>query len=86
MDARIPRALALYAFVVVGVFLLLAPWTPIWVEVTRGLLSPNVQAWTSTGWLRGTVSGLGALNLLVAFQVGYDLVRGQRSSKRPKND
>jgi hypothetical protein len=86
LDPRIPRALALYAFVVVGVFLLLSPWTPIWMEVTRGLLPLNVQAWTSTGWLRGTVSGLGALNLLVAFQVGHDLVRGRRSSKGPKDE
>jgi hypothetical protein len=72
--------------VVVGVFLLLSPWTPIWMEVTRGLLPLDIQAWTSTGWLRGTISGLGALNLFVAFQVGFDLVRGRRSSKRSKDE
>jgi hypothetical protein len=57
LDPRIPRALALYAFVVVGVFLLLSPWTPIWMEVTRGLLPPDIQAWTNTGWLRGRWTG-----------------------------
>jgi hypothetical protein len=84
LDARIPKALGLYAFVVLGIFLLLAPWTPIWEEATRALLPAKVQSWTGTGWVRGAISGLGALNLLVAFQVGLDLVRGQRSSRRPK--
>ena len=63
---RITAAMSLYAFGTLGVFLLTAPWTPIWDQVARGLLPEAVGQWLSTGWARGVVSGLGILNLVTA--------------------
>jgi len=64
--ARIAAAMGLYAFGALGVFLLSVPWTPIWDQVTRGLLPEAVAAGLATGWARGAISGLGVLNLVTA--------------------
>lgn len=62
----------LYAFVVFGIFLLVAPWTPIWNRAMLALLPTSMGGWMMSGWLRGVVSGLGALDLMVAMQVGRE--------------
>jgi hypothetical protein len=62
----------LYAFVVFGIFLLVAPWTPIWNRAMLALLPTSMGGWIMSGWLRGVVSGLGALDLMVALQVGRE--------------
>jgi hypothetical protein len=63
---RIAAALRLYAFAVLGVFLLVVPWTPLWDQAVRTLLPAPGSPWALTGWVRGAVSGVGALNLLAA--------------------
>ena len=75
MDSRIRSALTLYAFSVLGLFLLVAPWTPIWSRATVVLLPTPAGAWAMSGWARGLVSGLGALDLIVAGQVARELWR-----------
>jgi len=65
---------------VLGVFLLLAPWTPVWDQAIRALLPGEIVPWARSGWVRGIVSGLGALDLLVASQVGIELWRSMRSA------
>ena len=73
MDSRILTAFSLYCFLVLGVFLLVAPWTALWGHATMGLLPSAAGAWATSGWIRGVVSGLGAMDLLVAFQVALTL-------------
>ena len=79
MDSRIRSALALYAFAVLGLFLLMAPWTPIWTRATIALAPTPAGPWVGSGWTRGLVSGLGALDLAVAFQVLRELWNGMQS-------
>ena len=38
MDSRIRTALLLYAFAIVGLFLLVAPWTGVWSQAVVGLM------------------------------------------------
>lgn len=75
MKSNLLTVLALYGFIVLGVFLLAAPWTPVWERATIGLTPTAVGPWIGSGWVRGLVSGLGALDLLVALQIGGELWR-----------
>jgi hypothetical protein len=65
--------MSLYVFASLGVFLLVAPWSPVWDYATGALLPPGpAAAFLKSGFARGAVSGLGALDLLVAIQeAGY---------------
>ena len=78
MESRIRTALSLYSFAVLGFFLLVAPWTAVWEQATAFLLPSALGSWVTSGWVRGAVSGLGALDLLVAGQAGLQLWRGAR--------
>ena len=75
--------LSLYAFAVLGLFLLVAPWTPVWTQATYALLPERVGRWVLTGWVRGVVSGLGALDLVIALQVGGEIWRSFRVAQQP---
>lgn len=83
MGSTLRAALHAYVFGLVGVFLLAAPWSPLWDNVAL-VLSPTAWAGLAgAGWLRGLVSGLGALNLWVALGAGATLwrtVRGTRAA------
>ena len=83
MDSRIRTALLLYAFAIVGLFLLVAPWTGVWSQALVGLLPTRVGRIALGGWVRGVVSGLGALNLAVAFQIAIELWREMHRVDRP---
>lgn len=83
MQSRLGAALSLYAFGVLGLFLLVAPWTPVWTQATYAVLPRSVGKWVLSGWARGIVSGLGALDLVIAAQVGSDLWRAYRRERRP---
>ena len=85
VEARIRSALTLYSFLVLGLFLLVAPWTPVWSRAMVGLLPTAVGKYALGGWLRGVISGLGAINLAVALQVGFELWRGMRERGRAEN-
>ena len=60
-----------------GLFLLVVPWTPAWTQATYALLPRHVGRWVLSGWARGIASGLGALDLAIAAQVALDLWRGR---------
>lgn len=79
-ESRIHSALALYAFLIVGLFLFVAPWTPVWSRAMLGLLPTSAGRIALSGWARGFVSALGALNLLVALQVAVELWAALRRS------
>ena len=81
MPPRIRTALSLYAFGVLGAFLLAVPWSPIWDHATLSVAPYALGAWVRSGWLRGAVSGLGALDLLVAVQEAGVLWQGLRGGR-----
>ena len=81
MQSRLGTALSLYAFGVLGLFLLVAPWTPAWTQATYALLPQRVGGWVLSGWARGIISGLGALDLWIAAQVAVDLWRSYRERR-----
>jgi hypothetical protein len=78
VQSSIGRAISLYAFTVLGIFLIVAPWTPVWEQAILALV-PAAATWMMSGWVRGVVSGVGALDLVVALQVGAELWKGMRS-------
>ena len=71
--------MSLYAFAALGLFLLVAPWTPVWTQATYTLLPPSVGRWVLSGWARGVASGLGALDLAFAAQLVVELWRRYRN-------
>jgi len=64
--ARIRAVLWVYAFGVLGIFLVAAPWTPVWDQAAFVLLPVPAVGWIGSGWARGAISGLGLLNLMTA--------------------
>lgn len=80
MESRIGAALSLYAFGVIGLFLLVAPWTPAWAQAAYNLLPPALGRLVLSGWVRGIASGLGALDLLIAAEVGLGLLKRPRGA------
>ena len=79
---RIQVALNLYMFSVLGVFLLAVPWTPMWEQTTFVFLPAALGSWVRSGWARGAVTGLGALDLLAASQEVGALLRSFRSGEQ----
>lgn len=75
--SQIRAAFVLYALGLLGVFLIVSPWTPIWGVAADGLLPAEIAEWLENGWLRGMVSALGVLDLLVALQAAFELWRGE---------
>jgi len=73
LDPRIRSALSLYVFAVLGLFLAVAPWTPIWTRAAILLIPTPVGVWALSGWVRSLVSGLGMLDLVVALQLAREL-------------
>ena len=86
MDPRIRTALALYAFTVLGIFLLVAPWSAIWEHAVLGVVPESARTLARSGWARGTVSGIGALDLWVALQMLGELWSSLYSSSRSPGD
>jgi hypothetical protein len=82
LRSRIQIALAVYAFAVLGVFLLTVPWTSIWDRATLAFAPTMVGRWVRSGWFRGAVSGLGMLNCLAAIQEAGSLWRSLRESEK----
>ena len=75
---RLHAAVRVYLFSLLGVFLLTAPWTPVWSQAAA-LLGPTAFGdWVRGGWIRGAVSGIGAVDLLVASQDVGELWRSLR--------
>jgi hypothetical protein len=85
LESRIRTALWLYAFGAIGLFLLVAPWTAVWTQAMAGLLPTPLGRVALRGPIRGVVSGLGALDLLVAIQFALELWERMRSEGLPED-
>jgi hypothetical protein len=76
--SRLQIAINVYVFAALGMFLLAVPWSPVWDTATTAYLPTAFGPWVRSGFVRGLVSGLGALNLLAAVGEFQDLVRTLR--------
>jgi hypothetical protein len=81
VDPTLKNSITLYVFLVLGLFLSVAPWTPVWYEATVLLLPTRFGAPLQQGWVRGLVSAVGILDLLAAASVGLELVRSGAKKK-----
>jgi hypothetical protein len=75
VDPTLKNSVSLYIFLVLGLFLAVAPWTPVWYEATVLLLPTRFGAPAQAGWVRGLVSAVGILDLLAAGSAALDLFR-----------
>lgn len=81
MLTRLQTAFLVYAFAALGVFLIVAPWSPFWDASTAGYLPTSVGSFLRSGFLRGFVSGLGVLDLAAAWGEARSLLWPQESDR-----
>jgi hypothetical protein len=74
LSSRLQTALFVYVFAALGVFLLVAPWSPLWETSTAGYLATPLGPWLRSGFVRGLISGLGALNFVAAWNEARSLL------------
>ena len=63
----------------IGIFLLVFPWTEYWESNYFSHLVGRLELYWDNSYIRGAVSGLGAVNLYIAF---LEMFRLRRFSKR----
>jgi hypothetical protein len=61
------RLLLVAYFIEVGLLLVLVPWSPFWERNYFLTAFPELLEIVSNNYLRGAVSGLGVVNLLMGF-------------------
>ena len=59
--------LSVLASLLVGLFLTVAPWTPWWEANYLLQLYPALRHLALSGFARGAITGLGLVNILLAF-------------------
>ena len=79
MESRLQLSLSVYFFGALGIFLAVAPWTPVWDGASMILGDGPWGGLARSGWVRGLVTGLGAVNLMLATSDAVVLVRRMRS-------
>ena len=69
--------LAIWIFVCieVGIFLLVAPWSPLWTANLLLAYYPALRPLYLSAYVRGAISGLGLLNLWLGFREVWDFRR-----------
>jgi len=70
----LPVCFAIFAFEI-GIFLLIFPWMRSWNSSYFRLLSPAVRNFWDDPYFRGALSGLGLVNIYVAFRESVRLLR-----------
>lgn len=61
----------------VGIVLILAPWSDLWETNSLLQLHPSVRTLLLSAFTRGAVTGLGFVNILLAVLDTRDLFRGR---------
>jgi hypothetical protein len=67
--------LSVLASLLVGLFLAIAPWTPFWEANHLLQLYPALRQLLLNGFARGAITGLGLVNVLLAFIEAHQHVR-----------
>jgi len=75
VPSRFIAAFYVYAFAALGVLLLAVPWSAAWDAATAVYMPTPVGAWLRSGFVRGFISGLGALDLFAAWGQARDFLR-----------
>ena len=70
-------------FLEVGLLLVLVPWTAFWERNYFAVSSPLLQELLRNNFLRGGVSGLGVVNLLMGFNDLSALLSARRGLGEP---
>ena len=78
MEPRVTASLVGYLYLILGVFLLAAPWSPLWSAATELASASPLGPWLTSGFTRGLVSGLGLLNLAAAASDAADAWMDER--------
>jgi hypothetical protein len=84
--AAIRKALTLYGFGVLGVFLTVTPWTSLWYQAARGLAPEPLLNAVLSGWARGAVTAVGLLDLTVALRIAGEMPAILRTYGRDGTD
>jgi hypothetical protein len=71
--------LSILSSLLVGVALVVAPWSPLWEANWLLTLWPSVRGFVLSGFARGAVTGLGLVNLALALRDVYARVGGRES-------
>ena len=75
MPSRFIAAFYVYAFAALGVLLLAVPWSAAWDAATAVYMPTPIGSWLRSGFVRGFISGLGALDLLAAWGQAREFLR-----------
>lgn len=75
--------LSVLSALLVGVIIAAVPWTTLWDANYLLQPFPRVRAWLLSGYLRGTVSGLGVVNILLAVDEARQHLRARRAGVAP---
>jgi len=67
------------ACLIIGIFLLIFPWTPAWDNNYFAGLSATWQHWWRNLYVRGAISGIGIVNLYISL---VEVFRLKRFSQR----
>lgn len=69
--------LSVLSSMLVGIILIVVPWTALW--DTNYLLQPypSLRALLLSGYVRGTVSGLGLVNIVLALDEAHQHLRAR---------
>ncbi len=74
------RLLIIALLVELGLLLIVVPWSAYWERNYFAQISPSVNALVTNNYVRGAVTGLGAVNLLAALADLALLVRRRSPS------
>ena len=69
--------LSVSSSLLVGIILIVVPWTALWDAYYLLQASPSVRALLLSGYLRGTVSGLGLVNIVLAIDEAHQHLRAR---------
>jgi hypothetical protein len=72
------RLLLVAYFIEVGLLLVLVPWSPFWERNYFVTAFPAIHAIIRNHYVRGAVSGLGVVNLLMGFNELASLLMARR--------
>lgn len=74
------RLLIIAVLIELGLLLIVVPWSTYWDRNYFSQMSPSLQAIATNNYVRGAVTGLGAVNVLAALADLAALIRRRRSS------